>query len=102
MRNHGNQMSDFQKNSLFLGNSFLAIICLNFTFSTILLVNNGHIKHVNRVQYCRAGHRSFLMNCITLRGFDTLDSINVIDIFPCYALMVTFKSIIILSIGLVK
>ena len=35
-----------------------AIICLNFTFSTIFLVNNGHraIKvHVNKVQYCRAG-----------------------------------------------
>ena len=37
----------------------LAIICLNFIFSTIFLVNNGHraIKvHVNKVQYCRAGH----------------------------------------------
>ena len=33
--------------------------CLNFTFSTIFLINNGHraIKvHVNKVQYCRAGH----------------------------------------------
>ena len=37
-----------------------SIICLNFIFSTIFLVNNGHraIKvHVNKVQYCRAGHK---------------------------------------------
>ena len=36
--------------------SILAIIRLNFTFSTISLVNNSHraIKvHVNKVQYCR-------------------------------------------------
>ena len=35
-----------------LRKSILAIICLNFTFSTIFLVNNGHraIKvHVNKV-----------------------------------------------------
>ena len=56
-------MSDLQKNSLFvekfLENYFLAIICLNFTFSIIFLVNNGHRAtkvHVNKVQYCRAGH----------------------------------------------
>ena len=52
----------FKKISLcwkLLRNSFLGIICLNFTFSTIFLVNNSHrtIKvHVNKVQYCRAGH----------------------------------------------
>ena len=42
-----------------LEKSILAIIRLKFTFSTIFLVNNGPraIKvHVNKVQYCRAGH----------------------------------------------
>ena len=43
---HGNRMSDFPKNSFsiekFLENQCLAIICLNFTFSTIFLVNYGH------------------------------------------------------------
>ena len=42
-----------------LRKSILAIICLDFTFSTIFLVNNGHraIKvHVNKVQCCRVGH----------------------------------------------
>ena len=40
------------------GKLFLAIICLNFTFSIIFLENNGHRAtkvHVNKVQYCRAG-----------------------------------------------
>ena len=53
----------FSKKFSFCGNilekSILAIIRLNFMFSTIFLVNNGHraIKvHVNKVQYCRAGH----------------------------------------------
>ena len=44
-----------------LGKSILAIICLNFTFSTVSLVNNGHkaIKvHVKKVQYCRAINQS--------------------------------------------
>ena len=56
-------ISDFTPNALFVEKlhrkSILAIICLNFTFSTIFLVNNSHraIKvHVNMVQYCRAGH----------------------------------------------
>ena len=60
---HGNWISYLQKISLFvenfLENQFWQFICLNFTFSTIFIVNNGHraIKvHVNRVQYCRAGH----------------------------------------------
>ena len=56
---HGNRMSDFHKNTLFVEKLFLAIICLNFTFSIIFLVNNGHRAtkvHVNKVQYCRAGH----------------------------------------------
>ena len=42
---------------------FLAIICLNFTISTIFFVNNSHraIKvHVDKVQYCRAGHKCAL------------------------------------------
>ena len=63
MRYHGNRMSDFQNKSFFveriLRKSMLAIICLNFTVSTIFLVNNGHraIKmHVKKFQYCRAGH----------------------------------------------
>ena len=58
---HGNWMSDFQRNSLFvekfLENSFFAIVCLNFTFSIIFLVNNGHRAtkvHVNKVQYRRS------------------------------------------------
>ena len=41
-----------------LRKSILAIICLNFTFSTIFLVNDSHraIKvHANNIQYCRAG-----------------------------------------------
>ena len=41
------------------GKLFLAIICLNFTFSIIFLVNNGHRAtkvHVKKVQYCKAGH----------------------------------------------
>ena len=39
--------------------SILAIICHNFTFSVVFLVNNGHraIKvNVSKAQYCRAGH----------------------------------------------
>ena len=53
----------FSEKILFLlkipGKLFLAIICLNFTFSIIFLVNTGHRAtkvHDNRVQYCRAGH----------------------------------------------
>ena len=55
MSYHGNRMSDFHKNSYFVENlieTILSIICLNFTFSTIFLANNGHraIKvHVNKV-----------------------------------------------------
>ena len=47
-----------------LRKSILALICLNFTFSTIFSVKNGHraIKvHVNKVQYCRAGHIFFIL-----------------------------------------
>ena len=55
----------FSKKNLFLLKNSRKInfsnYLLNFTFSTIFLVNNGHraIKvhvHVNKVQYCRAGH----------------------------------------------
>ena len=49
--------------------SILAIICLNFTFSSIFLVNIGHrgIKvHVNKVQYCRAGHNYSIQSCVSL------------------------------------
>ena len=60
---YGNGTSDFPQNSLFCWKihrkSIWAIICLNLTFSTLFSVNNGHraIKvHVNKVQYCRAGH----------------------------------------------
>ena len=44
----------YQKSYLFV-EKFLE----NFTFSIIFLVNNGHRAtkvHVNKVQYCRAGH----------------------------------------------
>ena len=53
----------FSKTSVFClqihRKSVLANICLNFTFSTIFLLENGHraIKvHVKKVKYCRAGH----------------------------------------------
>ena len=50
---HGNRMSDFPKKSFFVEKKInFGSFCLNFTFSTIFLVNNGHrvIKvHVNKV-----------------------------------------------------
>ena len=54
-----------------LRKSIFAIICLNFTFSIIFLINDGHraIKlHVNEVQYCRAAHS--LMDIPTKRQID--------------------------------
>ena len=53
---HGNQMSNVPQNSFFvekiIRKLILAIICFNFTFSTIFLVKNSHIAikvHVNKV-----------------------------------------------------
>ena len=62
---HGNRMSHFPNIRFLLENPEkinLAIICLNFTFSTIFLVNNSRraIKVlVNKVLYCRTGHYVF-------------------------------------------
>ena len=39
---HGNQMSDFPENAFFVDTFLYNVICLNFTFSTIFLVNNDH------------------------------------------------------------
>ena len=51
----------FRKILFLLKNSWKIVFsnCLNFTFSIIFLVNNGHSAtkvHVNKVQYCGAGH----------------------------------------------
>ena len=68
----GNGMSDFPKNYIFVEKLFKksisAIICLNFTFSTIYLVNNGHraIKvHV---------YKANIAELVTLRIKEEIDS----------------------------
>ena len=51
----------FSFHSKIPGKLFIAIICLNFTFSIIFLINYGHKATkvlVNKVQYHIAGHNS--------------------------------------------
>ena len=81
--------------------SILAIICLNFTFSTIFLVNNGHraIKvglHVNKVQYCRAGHLCFpiffpFFMKVTWRGLLSFHGNQIGDIIPILLLKTLYQ-----------
>ena len=61
----------------------MAITLLNFTFSAIFLVNNVHraIKvHVNKVQYCRAGHRPERKLFVSDKSFFSPEVLIDIDI----------------------
>ena len=80
MRYYGNIVLDFHKNSLFvekfLRNQFLTIVCLNFIFSTIFVVNNGH-RAIKLYINCRAGatHRRRYGVNITILEFNSKPSL---------------------------